>query len=290
VETKPAFASVVVFVLSLTLLPTALASTTWYVNGVTGSDSNSCLSPTAACKTIGHAISLASSGDSIMLAAATYKENLTISISLKVIGSGATTTIIDGGGVGTAVTIPSITPNVVLSELTIENGSAQYGGGINNSGTLTVNKSTISGNYASMSCYGCSPSAWGGGIYNGGTLTINDSTISGNLATASVHHCDPIGGGCSSYAYGGGILNDGAATINNSTISGNGLLAGVADGGGIYNDGTATINNSTVANTSSGHSHSANGVGIYNDSGSITLQNTIVATNSGTSGVTATAP
>jgi hypothetical protein len=55
--------------------------------------------PTTACKTIKHAISLASSGDTIMVAAATYTENLTIGISLKVIGSGARTTIVDGGGV-----------------------------------------------------------------------------------------------------------------------------------------------------------------------------------------------
>ena len=66
----------------------ARASTTWYVNGVSGSDTNNCLSPTNACKTIGHAISLASSGDSIMVAAATYTDTLTISINLKVIGRG----------------------------------------------------------------------------------------------------------------------------------------------------------------------------------------------------------
>jgi hypothetical protein len=47
--------------LLLALAPAALASNTWYVNGVTGSDSNNCMSPTTACKTIGHAISLASS-------------------------------------------------------------------------------------------------------------------------------------------------------------------------------------------------------------------------------------
>ena len=50
------------------LAPAAVA-TTWYVNGVTGSNSNNCMSPTAACKTIGHAISLAASGDSIMVGA-----------------------------------------------------------------------------------------------------------------------------------------------------------------------------------------------------------------------------
>ena len=50
--------------LSLASAPTARAITTWYVDGANGSDSNNCLSPTTACKTIGHAISRAASGDS----------------------------------------------------------------------------------------------------------------------------------------------------------------------------------------------------------------------------------
>ena len=83
---------------ALCLLGSVAWASTRYVNGVSGSDSNNCTSPSTACKTIGHAISLAVSGDSIMVAAATYAENLTISISLKVIGSGASTTIVDGGG------------------------------------------------------------------------------------------------------------------------------------------------------------------------------------------------
>ena len=85
----------------------AWATTTWYVNGVSGSDSNDCTSATTACKTIAHAISLAASGDSILVAAATYKENLTIGLSLSILGASAATTIIDGGGVATVVTISS---------------------------------------------------------------------------------------------------------------------------------------------------------------------------------------
>ena len=36
----------------LALASTAIASTTWYVNGVSGSNSNPCTSATTACKTI----------------------------------------------------------------------------------------------------------------------------------------------------------------------------------------------------------------------------------------------
>lgn len=53
------------------IAPTTIASTTWYVNGVSGNNSNDCKTPTTTCKTVGHAISLAASGDSIRVAAAT---------------------------------------------------------------------------------------------------------------------------------------------------------------------------------------------------------------------------
>jgi nitrous oxidase accessory protein NosD len=129
----------------LALAPAALASTTWYVDGVNGSDNNNCKSPQTACKTIGHAISLASSGDSIRVAAATYTENLTIDFSLRLVGSGASTTIIDGGGVNTVVTISSANARVTLSKMTIQNGFARGpgGGGIYNGGALTINKSKV---------------------------------------------------------------------------------------------------------------------------------------------------
>ena len=119
---------VVRMTLLLALAPLASA-TTWYVNGVSGSDSHNCLSPSTACKTIGHAISIASSGDTILVAAATYKEGLVISKSLNLRGSGATTTIIDGGGVKTVVTIPNATAHVGLFNFTIRNGHGTYPGG-----------------------------------------------------------------------------------------------------------------------------------------------------------------
>ena len=99
------FSNLLLATVFLALGPTAQANTIWYVDGVNGSDTNDCKTRQTACKTIGHAISLASSGDTIGIGPGTYTENLTISISLKVIGSSAKTTIIDGGGNGTVVTI-----------------------------------------------------------------------------------------------------------------------------------------------------------------------------------------
>jgi hypothetical protein len=143
-------------------VPTALASSKWYVDGVNGNDNNDCKSSQTACKTIGHAILLSSSGDSIRVAAATYTENLTIGMSLKIVGSSAATTIVDGGRHGTVVSISKTAVNVSLSRVTIRNGL----GGIYNSGTLTLGNSTVSGNTVSSGIFRVS----GGGIYNLGTL------------------------------------------------------------------------------------------------------------------------
>jgi len=244
--------------LILTLVPTALASSTWYVNGVTGNDGNNCTSPTTACQTIGHAISLASSGDSIQVAPATYTENLTIAFNLGITGSAAKTTIIDGGQSGSVVSIPATKANVTLSQFTIRNGHGSPGGGISNFGTLTVSNSTISGNNAYCPSEPCHNHGSGGGIFNVGTLTVNNSTVSGNTAQDS-------GGGIDSYA---------AATVTNSTITGN---SSSFDGGGIANcAGPLLVNNSTVV----GNSTPVLGGGIYHDDrfgGTTTIQNSIVA-------------
>lgn len=251
---RPTRTGPLLMALFFAMTQTALAAT-WYVSGRNGRDSNNCMSSSTACRTIGHAISLAAPGDSIMVAAAIYTENLTINFNLNLTGSGAARTIIDGGGVARVFSILNTSATVVLSKMTIRHGAAAGGGGILNWGTLTVNASTVSGNAAASSY-----SATGGGIYNSGTLTINDSTLSGNA-------------GSTNFIYGGAIYNSGTVAINNSTLSGNsanGFTGG--GGGGIYNDSVLKIANSTL----SGNSGSPNGGGIYNG-GTMTIKNSIVA-------------
>jgi len=237
-----------------------------YVDGVSGSDSNNCTTSSTACKTIGHAISLASSGDLIKVTAATYPENLTINISLNVIGSGASTTIIDGGGVAAVVTIPNSTnAHVSLSKMTIRNGFGNHGGGISNGqgAVLTISESSVRQNTVTG---GLQSSALGGGIYSTtGMLTINNSIISENSAPGAT-------------GAGGGIFNiGGKMTVNNSTINGNSATVG----GGIYNDGaTMMINNSAI----SGNSASAGGGGgIVNGvagTATLTINNSTISGNS----------
>src|SRR5262249_55686814 len=138
-------------------------------------------------------------------------------------------------------------------------GSA--GGGIANfGGTVSVIRSTISGNNAHAS---------GGGIANDsatdstpGTLTVIDSTISNNIGRN------------------GGINNPngGMLTLKNTTVSGN--QATIGSGGGILNgiSATATITNCTIV----GNHADVNGGGIDNSAspqGTVTIKNTIIAGN-----------
>ena len=246
----------------LTLCSPALAGTIWYVNGVGGSDGNPCTSSTSACKTIGHAISLASSGDSIKVAAAMYTENLTIGISLKILGAGATTAVIDGRQANAVIAI-SAGANVTLANLTIQDGSDAKGGGIYNAGALTVRGCIVTGNHALF---------LGGGIYNTGTLTVTRSTVTTNTT------------GISSFAGGGGLYNFGTLTIDKSAVSDNRAFSvvNVAHGGGIFNAATLMIRNTTVSGNSVGGATKAGG-GIYN-TGTVIISNGTVSGNSGLPG------
>ena len=257
----------------LALGSTALATTTWYVNGVSGSNSNTCTSSTTACKTVGHAISLAASGDSIRVAAATYKERLIIGISLKIFGSGAKTTILDGSGsIGPVVVISGATPHVTLSGVTITNGySFVDGAGIVNNGVLMLVRSAVTGNRTQFPCQPATHCYLrGGGILNraGASLTIGNSTVSGNhvvITGCSMFYCATTGGG---------IYNVGTLVLYNSTISGN-FASPTGYGSGLYSGGsggTAIIRNGTLSGNGS-----AVGAGVY---GTATLENSIV-TNCG---------
>ncbi len=160
---------------------------------------------------------------------------------------------------GTAVTITGLTiSNGKVSGMT---SPANLGGGILNSGTLTLNFCAVSGNSAS--------SGVGGGIHNLNTLTVSNSIVSGNT-----------GGGIANNLFGATTT----ATINTSVITGN------TGGSGIYNNGldgtaTLTINDSTISNNTT--PSVAGGGGILNGSGSFTSRASLTINNSTISGNTA---
>lgn len=144
---------------------------------------------------------------------------------------------IDGGGrsISRAAGSPAFrilhvseTGVVHLYHLTIENGfidsGFDNGGGIYNSGDLTISDSTIQNN----SVESIFPS--GGGIYNEGILTISSSVIANNIATDDT------------FSSGGGVYNTFEAELNltNAEIRSNSANRG----GGILTSGPTTVQNS----------------------------------------------
>src|SRR5205823_5781748 len=100
-----------------------------------------------------------------------------------------------------------------------QNTSHFGGGGIQNSGTLSVLNSIIAEN--SSTFHGASS---GAGIANSGTLRLTNSTVSGNSANDD-------GGGIASF--------NGVVTLISSTIAAN---SSPGNGGGIYVSGTGGMN------------------------------------------------
>jgi hypothetical protein len=185
--------------------------------------------------------------------------------------------------------------SVVISGLTVTNGSGSHGAGIASLSVLTLKACVIANNFAATA-QGGSP---GGGIYNYGNLTVIDSTISGNhgingggvvntsAATLSLNNSTISG---NSAGDGGGIANDGNLNITNCTISGNSATPALFDtgsGGGIYSrsGSSVTIINSTIsdnhANGAGGGTGGARGAGggFYNDGSTVMVKNTIIARN-----------
>jgi len=162
----------------LIILPdaTAHAAThTWFV-APTGQDNKVCTAPDKPCKTIAATLAKAARGDTIIVAAGTYPENLAITKSLSVIGAGAATTLIDGQSRGTVVTIavPYTAPFSVvvsLSRMTLQHGSGGTAAGITNYGTLTMTDVMLIQNRQGDLA---------GGLYNFGSATLTRVTITQN--------------------------------------------------------------------------------------------------------------
>ncbi|HVS81721.1 MAG TPA: LamG-like jellyroll fold domain-containing protein [Pyrinomonadaceae bacterium] len=176
--------------------------------------------------------------------------------SVNINGPGANLLTLSGNNTARVFTVNQGYPGQTdtISGLIISGGSSDNGGGVQNSGTLTLTNCVISNSSATQN---------GGGILNVRSLTITNSTISGNSTSGA----------------GGGIFNDsGTLTLTNSTISGNNSAV---DGGGIYNSATATLTNVTISNnrTDSDSNNTGAGGGIFVNGGTFTLKNTIVAGN-----------
>jgi len=253
--------SVVPVLGALIMLSSPALAGTWYVDGVKGDDGNNCKTKATACATIGHAISLASSGDTIQIAAATYQENLSIPFNLTLNGAKAATTIIDGTDSLNVFTVGAGI-SLTLSNLTIERGVGYTGGGgVDNSGTLTVNNSILYLNTALT----------GGAILNTGIAIISETSFNGNSPYFFGHSAS-----C------GAIDNRSAMTITASTFDTNSAQNNFTSGGAICNGGTLTITDSTLSNNSSSGNNGGYGGAIFTYAGTLTVTNSTFSGNAAT--------
>ncbi|HKK17336.1 MAG TPA: hypothetical protein VJ952_01535, partial [Opitutales bacterium] len=175
--------------------------------------------------------------------------------------------------------ISSASARVVINDLAIIDGQGNVtggssvtnneGGGIRNLGILTVNRCVIARNVVAL----------GGGIFNSGTLTLNDSELSSNRGsglandgTATINRSRFVNN--FNFNAGGGIDNFSGSqmTINDSLISEN-----TADRGAGANNGpdaSMVLNNTEIRENSA-----TKGAGICNLGGTVTLNRCLIDAN-----------
>ena len=193
-------------------------------------------------------------------------------------GSGHALTI-DGAGTYQVLSV-TVSTHVSLNALTIADGLGSNcggltcGGGIHNSGTLTVTNSAFVNNTA----------YYGAGIWNFGALTVTNSTFGGGIAYdgGGIWSGDTFvlltvanttfSGNTAADAGGGLFSNGGKLTVAGSTFTGNSAYFG---GGLANNGGLPGVTNSTFYNNTA---HTAGG-GLFNQSGTLTVTNNTFYSN-----------
>jgi len=193
-----------------------------------------------------NAIASASPGDTIQFQVTgtitLTSGKLAIGQNLMINGPGASQLAISGNQLSAVFEIAS-GATVGLSGMTIRNGLPDngFGGGVFNSGTLTIANCVVTGNVAK--------GGFGGGIGSYGPVTITGSTISSNSAS-----------------FGGGIATTDSLTIINSTVANNSGLGA----GGIYSNGALTISGSTFTGNTANSTVAkvSTGAALFQDDGS----------------------
>ena len=214
--------------------------------------------------TIQAGINAASNGDTVLVAAGTYSENINFlgkAITVKSSG-GAKVTIIDGGKLAPVVTFSTgETPNSVLSGFTLQNGTSTFNSGYEGGGIVIDSASPTIKNNIIQNNTACSG---GGGIALGFASPLIQSNIVRNNSQLD----------CTGGTGGGGISVRGAcsAQIIGNTIENNSWSS--ANGGGIslFAAGSPLIKNNVIVGNSSGSA--GGGISMLNDaSGTIIVQN-----------------
>ncbi|MGF1583582.1 MAG: hypothetical protein ACFCD0_30050, partial [Gemmataceae bacterium] len=192
-------------------------------------------------------------------------------------GSGSVVGVGKGGGIAIVLGETDEIPVVAtMTSSTVSSNKAigGIGGGVFNSGDLTVHDTHFADNKAigedgviitEVPGYEFVGSGLGGGLFNSGQVDVYDSSFDENFSVGDdgvtgkrvlVDEVVLIPGA----ALGGGLFNVTDATVKDSNFNGNvskagdynaGTFAGNAGGGGAYNDGTLLVTDSSFRNNKS---------------------------------------
>ena len=256
-----------------------------------------CVNPggTAGCQTtIGAAVTKAAAGDTIQVAAGTYKETVTINMSLSLIGAGSASTIIEATGLPNGIIVggaASTVSGVVVSGFTVQNANWQ-GILVENASSVIVWNNQVLNNNKSLkvtagatSCPGLPAVLQSGENQDCGegiNLTGADHSVVANNVVQNNS--------------GGILISDDAGATHDNLISGNlvsnnGLACGITlashSGMGVYHN---TISGNQSLNNGLKLPGAGAGVGIFAPGpgsqayGNVVINNTL--TGNGLPGVT----
>lgn len=179
-----------------------------------------------------------------------------------------------GGGISNtgkmSVTRSKISGNTSKSDVFAQ------GGGIDSPGTGTVSETEVSGNQVVYSGSDLGGGAAGGAIVNDGPLTVTDSRLTGNTATVTKD--------TQSFAFGAGLISFAETTVKDTVISDNrsfapGGFARAALSNGIPEPGRLTVTGGAITDNTSDAPHGfAQGGGIANNA-LMTVRNVKISAN-----------
>lgn len=174
----------------------------------------------------------------ITVAGGTYAERVSITRSLTIRGTGSTSTVLDGGGIGRPLTVRGSTTVVRIEGLRITNGRAipapGYGGGV-----LVADRATLHGENLQIDqnvAHTATQSGFGGGLaVQNATAFLTRTLVLSNTALL---------GGTGS-GYGGGIfVGGGAASVNRAILH---LADSEVRGNVAYNSTISSVNTTPEA-------------------------------------------
>ncbi|MCK4668872.1 right-handed parallel beta-helix repeat-containing protein [Candidatus Bathyarchaeota archaeon] len=216
-------------------------------------------------------------GHTILVDEGTYYENVIVNKTISLIGENRSTTIIDGNGAGTVVTISQ--DNINITGFAIQNsGFPNAGVQLNNANQCNIFENSIINNWFNLDLYSSLNNSINGNNIRYGYYGIklhdssNNNSISGNNMTKTewgIHLANSI----NNTIYGNNIAKTNFGIelqySSNNGISGNNVTSNMAHGIWLGESQNNHISRNNIANNS-------DGIGLYESSNNIFHHNNFI--------------